>query len=96
LGSTREETIAFLNLPKPSSRQGATRHITEEIPGIFLEEERRQARMADNIAICEPILDKVWEPRRLTALQTSKARHSFSQDLRMAGSGVLCYWYEFL
>jgi hypothetical protein len=66
-------------LPNPSSRTmalGSTQPLTEmstrNIPGG----EGRRARKADNLTtICEPIVYKMWEPRRLTALWVSMARY---------------------
>jgi hypothetical protein len=41
---------------------------TRNLPGCKL----RPARKADNLtAICEPIVQKLWEPRRLTTLWAS-------------------------
>jgi hypothetical protein len=46
---------------------------SENIPGG----KGRRAREADNLtAICEPIVQKMWEPRRLTTLWASTARYS--------------------
>jgi hypothetical protein len=41
---------------------------------IFLGGNGRPVRKADNLtAICEPIIYKIWEPRRLTTLRASTA-----------------------
>jgi hypothetical protein len=46
------------------STQPLTEMSTTNLPGG----EGRLARGADLIAICEPIIQKMWEPRRLTNL----------------------------
>jgi hypothetical protein len=46
------------------------------VPGIFLGGKGRPACKADSLtAICEPIVWKMWEPRRLTTLWASTALH---------------------
>jgi hypothetical protein len=55
---------------------GSTQPLTEisirNIPGA----KRWQARKADNLtAICESIVQKMWEPRRLTTLWASTASY---------------------
>jgi hypothetical protein len=77
-------SLHFYNLPNPSSRiiaLGSTKPLiemsTRNLPGG----KGRPAHKADNlIAICEPSVYKMWEPRRLTNLRTSKAsyRDSFT------------------
>jgi hypothetical protein len=55
------------------STQPLTEMSTRNIPGS----KGRSARKADNLtAICELIVQKIWEPRRLTALWASTARYS--------------------
>jgi hypothetical protein len=74
----------FFNSPNPSSRTmvlGSTQPLTEmsikNLPGG----KGRPARKADNLtAICDPIVWKMWEPRRLTILWAFTAcyRDSFT------------------
>jgi hypothetical protein len=55
------------------------------VPGIFLRGKWRPARKADNLtAICESIVYKMWEPRRLTTLWAFTAcyRDSFPLQVR--------------
>jgi hypothetical protein len=74
-GSNPDEVIGFFNWPNPSSRTmalGSTQPLTEmsirNLPGG----EGRQARKADNFTvICESLVYKMWEPRRLTTLWAS-------------------------
>jgi hypothetical protein len=59
------------------STQPLTEMSTENLPGG----KERPARKADNLTvICEPIVQKIWEPRRLTTLWASTAcyRDSFA------------------
>jgi hypothetical protein len=66
----------FFNWSNPSSRTmalGSTQPLTEmstrNLPGC----KGRPARKADNLtAICEPIVWKMWHPRRLTTLCSSR------------------------
>jgi hypothetical protein len=83
-GFIPHEVIRFFNWPNPSSRTmalGSTQPLTEistrNLPGS----KRRPARKAGNLtAICEPIVQKMWEPRRLTTLWVFTAcyRDSFT------------------
>jgi hypothetical protein len=60
-----------------ASTQPLTEMSTRNLPGG----KRRSKRKADNLtAICEPIFEKMWEPRRLTTLWASTAcyRDSFT------------------
>jgi hypothetical protein len=53
----------------------------------------RPARKADNLAvICEPTVQKMWEPRRLTTLWAFTAcyRDSFTFDLFFRPGGAVC------
>jgi hypothetical protein len=68
-----DEVTGFISSPNPSSRimaLGSTQPLTEmmstrDLPGG----KGRLARKTDNLtAICEPIVYKMWEPRRLTTL----------------------------
>jgi hypothetical protein len=61
----------------PGSIQPLTEMSIRNLPGV----KERPARKADNLtAICEPILYKMWDPRRLTTLWASTAwyRDSFT------------------
>jgi hypothetical protein len=54
------------------STQPLTEMSTRNLPGG----KGRPARKADNLtAICEPIVCKIWEPRRFTTLWASTACH---------------------
>jgi hypothetical protein len=70
--------------PNPSSHiiaLGLTQPLTEMSTRNFPGDKGRPAREADNVtAICEPIVQKMWEPRRLTTLWASTAcyRNSFT------------------
>jgi hypothetical protein len=72
MGSIPNEVIRSFNLPNPSSgitalgfTQSLTEMSTRNLPGG----KERPARKADSLAaICESIFEKMWEPRRLTAL----------------------------
>jgi hypothetical protein len=71
-GSIPDEVVGFFNSPNPSSRtmalgwtQPLTEMSTRNLPGC----KGRPARKADNLtAMCEPIVQKMWEPRRLLIL----------------------------
>jgi hypothetical protein len=53
---------------------GSTQPLTEMSTVNFLGGKGQPARGADNLtAMCEPIVWKMWEPRRLTALWASTA-----------------------
>jgi hypothetical protein len=53
---------------------GSTQPLTEMTTRNLPEGKGRPARKADNLtAICESIVYKVWEPRRLTTLWASTA-----------------------
>jgi hypothetical protein len=53
---------------------GSTQPLTEMSTGNLPGGKGRPARKADNLtAICEPIVYKIWEPRRLTTLWISTA-----------------------
>jgi hypothetical protein len=48
---------------------GSTQLLTEMNTRIFLGGKERRVRKAGNLtAICEPSVQKMWEPRRLTTL----------------------------
>jgi hypothetical protein len=82
-GSIHDEVMGVFNLYNPSSRTmtlGSTQPLTEmsmrNLPGG----KGQPARKADNITtICEPIVYKMWDPRRLKTLCSSTAcyRNSF-------------------
>jgi hypothetical protein len=60
---------------------GSTQPLAEMSTRNLPDGKGRPARKADNlIAICEPIIQKMWEPRRLTTLWASTAcyRDSFT------------------
>jgi hypothetical protein len=65
-------SLDIFNLPNPSSRTmalGSTQPLTEMSTRNFPGGKGRPARKADNLtAICEPIVLKMWELRRLTTL----------------------------
>jgi hypothetical protein len=69
--SIPDEVIVFVNRPNPSSHttalgstQPPTEMTTRNLPGVKV----RPARKFDLTNICEPIVYKMWEPRRLTTL----------------------------
>jgi hypothetical protein len=69
------------------STQPLTEMSTRNLPG-------RPACKADNLtAICEPIVQKMWELRRLTTLRASKAcyRDSFTFLLQRAGPSLVIF-----
>jgi hypothetical protein len=74
-GSITDEVIGFFNWPNPSNRtislgstQPPTEISTRDLPGGKV----WPALKADNLtAVCEPIVYKMWEPRRLTILWAS-------------------------
>jgi hypothetical protein len=76
--------LDFLNWLKSSSRTmalGSTQPLTDMSTRNLPGGKGRLARKTDNLtAICEPILQKMWEPRRLTTLWASTAsyRDSFT------------------
>jgi hypothetical protein len=70
-GSIPDEVTGFFNWPNASSRTMAlwstqllTEISTNNVPGVM---SGRRVK-ADLIAFCEPTLQKMWEPQRLTAL----------------------------
>jgi hypothetical protein len=67
----------FFNLPNPSSRiktLGSTQPLTEVSTRNLHGVKGRPARKAHNLtAVCEPIVYKMWEPRRLTLQWASTA-----------------------
>jgi hypothetical protein len=79
-----DEVIGFFNWPNPSSRTmalGSTQPLTQMSTRNFPGDEGRPARgTAKLTAICEWIVYKMWEPRRLTTLWafTVCCRDSFS------------------
>jgi hypothetical protein len=83
-GSIPDEVIGFFNWPNPSSLTmalGSTQPLTEMSTRNLPGGKGRPAREADNlIAICEPIVYKMWEPRDLTTLRafTTYYRDSFT------------------
>jgi hypothetical protein len=83
-GSIPDEVIGFINLPNLSSRTmplGSTQLVIEMSTRNLPWGKERPARKADNLtAICEPIVYKIWEPRRPTTLWAPTAcyRDSFT------------------
>jgi hypothetical protein len=81
-GSIPDDVIGFFNRPNPSSRTmdlGSTQPLTEMstryLPGGGGGKER-SAREANNLTtICEPIVKKMWDPRRLSTVWASTARY---------------------
>jgi hypothetical protein len=75
--SIPDEVIGFLNWPNPSSctmALGSTQPLAEMSTRNLPGGKRRPARKADNLTgICEPIVEKLWEPRRLTTLRAFMA-----------------------
>jgi hypothetical protein len=72
-------SLDFFNLPNMAL--GSTRPLTEMSTRNIHGGKGRPARKADNLtAFCEPIVYKMWEPRRLTTLWASTAcyRDSFT------------------
>jgi hypothetical protein len=60
---------------------GSTQPLTEMSTKNLIRGKERPARKADNLtAICEPIVQKMWKPRRLITLWASTAcyRDSFT------------------
>jgi hypothetical protein len=71
-----DEVTGFFNWPIPSSRNMTlelTQPLTKWVAGIFLGIKGGwPAREAENLtAICEPVVQKMWKPRRLTTLWVS-------------------------
>jgi hypothetical protein len=76
-GSIPNEVIAFVSLHNPSSRTTAlrsTQSLTEMSTRNLSVDKGQPMLKADNLtAICEPIIYKMWEPRRLTTLWVCRA-----------------------
>jgi hypothetical protein len=93
-GSSPDD-VDFFDLPNPSRRimalrstQPLTEMSTRNLPGG----KGRPARRADNrTAICEPIVYKMWEPRRLTTLRVSTACYRDSFTFYEGGTGPLMW-----
>jgi hypothetical protein len=73
VGSILDEVIEFFfEMRKPSIRTmalGLAQPLTEMSTKNVSVGEARPARMADNLTdICEPIVQKMWDPRHLTKL----------------------------
>jgi hypothetical protein len=79
-GSIPDEIIGFFIWPNPSSLTmalGSIRPLTEMSTRNLPGGKWRPARKAGNLTtICEPIIYKMWEPRRLTTLWASTACYS--------------------
>jgi hypothetical protein len=97
-GPIPDEVIGFFNYPNFSSRTGAlrsTQHLiemsTRNLPGC----KGRPVRKVDLTAIYEPIIDKIWEPRRLTTLWASTAYYRASFAFSSMGvNSSLIYIYD--
>jgi hypothetical protein len=93
------EDIGFFNWSNPCSRTvvlGSTQPLTEISTrnlsgGIGL-----PTRKADLTAICEPIVQKIWEPRRLTTLWAFTAcygvRFTFFTSLLILWRNMTLFW----
>jgi hypothetical protein len=83
-GSIPDEVVGSFNCPNPTSRTmalGSTQPLTEMITRNLPGGKGRLVLGTDNfIAICEPIVWKMWEPLRLTTLWafTAYYRDSFT------------------
>jgi hypothetical protein len=83
-GSIPDEVIEIFNRPNPSSRTmalGSTQPLTKMNTRNLPKGRGRPARKADILTtIYEPIVYKMWEPRRLTTLWVSTTcyRDSFA------------------
>jgi hypothetical protein len=77
VGSIPSEVVGFFNRRNPSSRTvalGSTERLTEMSARNLPGRKGRPARKVDNlIAICDPIIWKMWEPQRLTNVWASTA-----------------------
>jgi hypothetical protein len=74
--SIPDEAIVFFNLPNASSRTvvlGSTHSLKEMGVRNTPEGSKLPARKADLTAICEPIVQKMWQPRRIQNLWASTA-----------------------
>jgi hypothetical protein len=76
-GSNPDEIIGFFNWPTPSIRTialGSTQPLREMSTRNLPEGKERPARKAKNLtATCELAVYKMWKPRRLTVVRTSRA-----------------------
>jgi hypothetical protein len=73
----------------------STQPLTEMSTRNLTDGKERPARKADKLtAICEPIVKKMWEPRRLTALWASTAcyRDSFTLFFLRLNNKTLCLY----
>jgi hypothetical protein len=88
-------TYAF-RLAIPSSRTmalGLTKPLTEMSTRNIPEVKGRPTRNTDKLStFCEPIVEKIWEPRHLTTLWASTACYGVSFTLWRRS--VLLVWYE--
>jgi hypothetical protein len=72
--SIPDEVVEFFSWPNPSSRTmalGSTQPLTEMSTRNISEGTGRPARKADITTICDLIVYKMWEPRRLTTIWAS-------------------------
>jgi hypothetical protein len=94
-------SLDFFSWPNPSRRAmalGSTQPLTEMSSRNLPGGKRRPALNADNLtAICEPIVWKMWEPRRLTSLWAFTAcyRDSFLDTICTAYKMMRLNFKEF-
>jgi hypothetical protein len=94
-----DEVIAFFKWPNTSSLTmslGSTQPLTEmsirDLPG----DKERPARKADSLtAICELIVYKMWEPRRLTIICSWRSVTGIALLLHMDLASREGYWIKF-
>jgi hypothetical protein len=88
--SIPDEVIGLFNLPNLSNHiaaLGSTQPIKEMSTRNLSGGTGQSARKANNLtAICEPIVQKMWEPRRPTTLWASTACYSDS-----CTSAITCF-----
>jgi hypothetical protein len=88
-GSIPDEAFGFFNWPNPSSHilaLGSTQRLTEISTRNILDGQLQPPHEADKFtAICEPIVNKMSEPRRLAALWSSTACYSDSSSEQSFG-----------
>jgi hypothetical protein len=93
-GSIHDEVIRFLNWPNPSSLSvtlGSTQPLTEMSARNLPMGKGWPTRKADNLtAICELIVWKMWEPRRLTTVWASTACYSDSLVRKADNLTAIC------
>jgi hypothetical protein len=96
-GSIPDYVIGFLNWPNPSSRitvSGSIQPLIKICTKNLLGDKGRTEREADLTAIFEPIIWKMWKPRRLIILWASIVCYRdsftlFSRQKKWSVSGLL-------